>query len=476
MFLRLTIIVISFFLLSSCATYYSKIRDYHQYLAEGNYQAAEKSLVKTKFLKKDRNKVLLYLELGKTRHLQGDYDSSNYYFNLADTYMEENTKKKDLTKELLVNQASVTYKGEDFERVLIHYYKALNYYYLGKREDAIVEARRITLKQQELDDKHRDDKNKYDADAFSYTMQGLLYEVDNDYNNAFISYRQAYELYARDKKDSSTYMGTKLPEQLKHDLVRTAQLAGFSNERIYYENLLRVSYTPDTSRNGYLVFIWENGLAPVKQQEDIFCTLVPGLGGQLYFTDKSGDINIPFIIPSGTNSDLKFNEIGMLRVAYPRYETQLPLYQSAEIVQDSTTRFLLEPAENINYIAFKTLRERRLKELGVSFTRLAIKKATEIALKNTKGDSTQVAIASAIGTAVGLASFIMEKADTRNWQSLPYDIQYVKIPLHKGTNTFTMTMQGQNGTKETRTFSVEANGKLQLMNYANLSHIPGIVK
>ncbi|MFX8660939.1 hypothetical protein ABTM16_20055, partial [Acinetobacter baumannii] len=81
-----------------------------------------------------------------------------------------------------------SYMGEDFERFMIHYYKALNYLYLHEPDGARVEARRITLSNNALEDKTRS-KNKYQEDAFSLIVQGLIYELNGEPNNAFISYR-----------------------------------------------------------------------------------------------------------------------------------------------------------------------------------------------------------------------------------------------------------------------------------------------
>src|SRR5690606_28269502 len=73
--------------------------------------------------------------------------------------------------------------------------------------------------------------------------------------------------------------------------------------------------------------------------------------------------------------------------------------------------------------------------------------------------------AEAVGDAVGLIfqafSFISEKADTRNWQSLPAYIQYVRIPLSKGANKITVQLPGG---RQEKTIEVQGRGGLQVMN------------
>ncbi|HAK12989.1 MAG TPA: hypothetical protein DCO78_14435 [Chitinophagaceae bacterium] len=53
-----------------------------------------------------------------------------------------------------------------------------------------------------------------------------------------------------------------------------------------------------------------------------------------------------------------------------------------------------------------------------------------------------------------------EKADTRNWQSLPAFIQYVRIPLQAGVNSIELSAGNQQ-----KTITVQGNGGIQLQNW-----------
>ena len=184
--------------LFGCSTYNQQIAHYYAHVKDGNYAAANKDLDHNKLLKKDRNRLLYFLEKGKTYHMLHQPDSSNLYLNKADEYMEEvRADAKDVAVGTLVNPMMEKYKGEDFEKFIIHYYKALNYLYLNKTEDAIVEARRISLQTQQQSDKFNDKTNRYSKDTFSMILQGLFYEAGGDVNNAFIAYRNAVEVYEK---------------------------------------------------------------------------------------------------------------------------------------------------------------------------------------------------------------------------------------------------------------------------------------
>ena len=43
---------------------------------------------------------------------------------------------------------------------------------------------------------------------------------------------------------------------------------------------------------------------------------------------------------------------------------------------------------------------------------------------------------------MNVVNIATEKADTRNWQSLPAFVSYVRIPLNAGENNITVTANG----------------------------------
>ncbi len=47
-----------------------------------------------------------------------------------------------------------------------------------------------------------------------------------------------------------------------------------------------------------------------------------------------------------------------------------------------------------------------------------------------------------LGFAVGLANAFTEKADTRNWQTLPYSVSYTRVPLQAEENRMELQFTG----------------------------------
>jgi uncharacterized protein len=224
-------------LLFSCATYNKSMNSYYANLKEHNYDKAQRSLEKNRLLKKDRNALLYNMEMGNLYRLKNDPVNSNIFFNRADGIIETSKKSlADITLGNLVNPMQQAYSGEDFEQFMLHYYKALNYAAVGQTEDAVVEARRITLSSNRQGDKFRNKENRYSKDAFALNLQGMIYEMAGDINNAFIAYRNAADVYL---KADNNYYGVKMPLQLQKDLLRTATAMGFTGEGQRYEKLFK---------------------------------------------------------------------------------------------------------------------------------------------------------------------------------------------------------------------------------------------
>ena len=74
-------------------------------------------------------------------------------------------------------------------------------------------------------------------------------------------------------------------------------------------------------------------------------------------------------------------------------------------------------------------------EFGKGLLRAALKKATEHSIR--KEDER-------LGAVIGIVNAMTEKADTRNWQTLPHSIFYSRVPLKEGVNTVKFTLQSNN--------------------------------
>lgn len=469
------LLLLTSMLLLSCASYNKKMVTYYHQLENKQYNKAMHTLNNTKFIQRDRNRLLYFFEKGKLYHLMAEYDSSNLYLNKADAFID--TEKKtaaDIIKSNTMNPMMAAYLGEDVERFMMHYYKGLNYTLLNQPNEALVEARRISLANNALQDKFTNKQNKYSKDAFALNLQGMLYEAAGDINNAFIAYRNAADMYLN---NNNTYYNVALPKQLMQDVLRTANIMGFGAEQQRYEKLFNTNLLADSSNSGSLIVFFEKGFAPIKRERNFIVTKDEnGLNGFYFFDEMGNRNNLNF---DANQYNLNFNNNASLqsfrsfRVAMPYYEIRSYNNNTQEVVVNNKS-YTTETAQDINNISINVLKERMLTEIANALARQITKRLTELAAqksaeaiskgkedKNAK-DADKKKKEEKAKSAGEVAGFLLnminnatEKADTRNWQSLPAFIQYVRVPLKKGENLISI-----NG----KSFSIIGNGKLQFMN------------
>ena len=447
---------------------------YYTSIAQSDYKLANEQLSQNAFLQQKRNELLFFMEKGKTYHLLGSYDSSNLYFNLADNFIENKRKTAgDIVKGNLLSPMAETYLGEDYEKFLIHYYKSLNYFYKGNTDEAVVEARRITLSTQTQLEKFKPNADRYTEDAFALIVQGLIYEAAGQTNNAFISYRNATDLFL--SKPGNVYYGVALPEQLKRDLLRTAKEMGFSDQvDVYQQKMNTTVNAANRSDGGELIVFFERGMAPVKTEQNFILTQDGNGNGTFLFTSQYGTFNVPFDFGAAnlSRSNNSINKFRTVRVAVPSFVPQ-PYNPAAGIAGTNNQQYKASLVEDINTLAPAILKERFLKEVSSALVRQVVKKLTEAgasaaAKEASKGSSkdekkkeenAEIAALTA-GLLVNIINTVTEKADTRNWQSLPAFIQYVRLPLQKGENAVLLQLG-----KHSKTISVEGKGGLQFYNW-----------
>ncbi len=451
----------------SCNSYNKSMMSYYANVKAHNYDKALHSIEKNKLIRKDRNALLYNMEMGKLYFLKNDAEKSNLYLNRADGIVENNSKSfKDIALGNLLNPMQQTYRGEDFEQFMLHYYKALNYTKLGQIDEAVVEARRITLSANTQNDKFTNKENRYSKDAFALNLQGMIYEMAGDVNNAFISYRNSADIYL---KASNNYYGVKMPQQLQQDLLRTATAMGFNGEEKRYEKLFNVGYIETKTVKNELILFIEEGEAPVKEEKNFIVTAGSNGVNSFNYVDADGrNANFNFNANAyGINED-KLTSLRAFRLSLPSYKLQYQ-QQAGITVNANGLQYTPQLAQNFNSIAVNVLKERFVTEMANALARQLTKKLIEkgtqalaesVAKNNTQKqtlDSSETTkekqkkenkqkvemVGEVAGLVMNVFNTVSEKADTRNWQSLPAFVSYIRVPLQKGENVITVNYNGE---------------------------------
>jgi hypothetical protein len=428
---KVVILLVTSFFVNACATYYEKNQAFMQAVYKNDYTTAEKLINHDNSPK--RNLLLSHLNKGSLYFMMGNHETSNKYFRLADYYVED-FQKNYASKALsfISNPKVVPYGGESFEQLMIHYYTAINYITMGELDNALVEAKRMLLKLQKTNDYHKG-KNKYNKDAFVHHLIGVIYDLQSDYNNAFIAYKNALDIYENEYK---VQFNTNVPLQLKKDLIRTAYLTGFYDEMDVLKEKYQLEYTPSAKESKDVLIFWDNGLGPVKSENSINFAIIPAGDGWVNFVNVELGLVFPYYVGNKEQQN-SLLDLKIIRIAIPQYTSRTLLYTHANLQIDTLiypNQF--ELYQPINEIAYKSLEDRMNKELAEALMRLATKKITEsIVRKENEG----------LGFAIGLLNAISEQADTRNWQLLPHSVNYARIAVPDTTVKIYLNAYQSNG-------------------------------
>ena len=107
----------------------------------------------------------------------------------------------------------------------------------------------------------------------------------------------------------------------------------------------------------------------------------------------------------------------------------------------------------------------QIPELGKGLLRAALKKAAEHSIRKENDQ---------LGAVIGIFNAITEKADTRNWQTLPHSIYYSRVPLKPGSNQVKFTLQSYNQREVDYDFTYTANdGQTLFHTFSSLETVNG---
>ena len=183
------------------------------------------------------------------------------------------------------------------------------------------------------------------------------------------------------------------------------------------------------------------------------------------FYNESLGLSFPFNIGDYSEDDKKgLEKLEVFRVAFPKY-VERPIYFNSAVLENGEEVRELEKIEDVNKIGFQVLEQRMTLEFSKALIRAAMKKVAEYQVRKEN---------EALGSLFGIINAITEKADTRNWQTLPHSISYARVPLTLGNNevTFTLKSSAQPNDKHEFAYVIDKPG-LIFHTFTSLEHCCG---
>ncbi|HEX7118050.1 MAG TPA: hypothetical protein VF212_04645 [Longimicrobiales bacterium] len=387
------------------------------------------------------DELLRALYAGILGHYAGAYDSSNAALQRAAELAEDRYTKRisRAALSLVTSDNVLPYEPGWTERLLIHYYGAMNRLRQGDRAGAAVEARRLGFLLEREAERERDERTT-PMIAFLRYFTGVVFEAAGERNDADVAYRNALMLASR---------GDTLP-----------------TERAL----------PDSV--GEVVVVVEQGFVAHRVEQSIVAPLLPA--EVAWLTGTSGDERAAASLEVATRivaalslrrahpwyahrpptlhldlpSDVRYKascteasddkddddtrdcpEDGnpyLLRIAWPAYRLDREPVTGLRVVGGD----IVEPVQfhaDVSTAVVRDFDDERTLLLARTVARAISKLALTKGVESIGGDDDEW-IGRVLGMLTNLGTALLEQADTRSWQLLPGRIGIARLRLPAGTH------------------------------------------
>jgi hypothetical protein len=408
------ILALGLFFLQACASYKHATQPGLDSFSHRDFGSAEQRY--TPGADVDSVDQLIYLfDRATVRHTAAEYERSIKDFLLADKLSEikDYTNLATEMATIITNDRITQYKGEEFEHVLISAYLAMNFAFLGKRDDAIVECRRVNRKLERL---RNEGKRNYDLNAFAQYLSGVLYESDGNWNSAYVDYKKTYSINPN-------------LDLIRKDLVRGALDTGNSSDLSKWKREFGVTEEQIREelqamrKTGSVVLLFQNGFAPEKVNSRVW------------------------------------PELPEYRQRWGRHRAAV-LYLNGERVARS------EMLYDVEKVAIANLQQK--------YATYILKRAAGVVVREVVGNEIDRRTNnSGLGTLVKIAMTAASQPDLRSWLTLPANFQVARAEVKPGKYRATLRLENMNGSEEGEKdlgeVEVRRAGSVALLNWRSLN-------
>lgn len=361
--------------------------------AAGKFREAdERVTAKKNKLYKKKDAALFYLDRAALLHDAQDPAASDEMLASAQAYIDELYAKSVSASagRLLINDLTTPYYAANYERALTYYYRAQNFLQRGDVSSAAVEARRAVFF---LDHLRADKRKGYNDDPFVQYFASLVFESVGQLSDARIARQNAFNAYRR----LGGKLGVSAPE------FSVPKNAGELGEVIifHYNGLLPLKKTQTVQ------VAWSEAAAMASSPQETTDSVSPEVQNALAagLFGSAVTLSYPVLVPQPFRVASSFVEAGG-----QRYVTQK--------VADFAGAAKIDLDEKLPGIWFRTATRAVAKQVAAAQARQAARSAAN---DDTVGD-----LAGMFVSALGAA---LEKADTRQWFTLPAEVRMTRLFL-----------------------------------------------
>ncbi len=409
------------------------------------------------------DELLRSLYAGILAHYAGAYDSSDAALHRAAELAEDRYTKRisRAALSLITSDRALPYEPGWTERLLIHYYGALNRLRRRDLDGAAVEARRLGFLLEREAQRGSDPRTLPTLALLRY-FTGVVFEVAGERNDADVAYRNALMLAARGDSlpteqpppDSlgdvvvvveQAFVAHRVEQAIVVPLhpVEVAWLTGAGGDeraaaaaevaaRIIAHALVAPTERPWYDRRPPTIHV----KLPPSEYYARACAERASAG-----TDERGNKEAR---RSRKCPDTDGNPY-ILRIAWPAYRLDREPASGLRVLAGDGAAEPLRYRADVSDAVTRDFADERTLLVARTVARAVSKLALTRGVERNVGDDDDEWIGRVLGLLTNVGTALLEQADTRSWQLLPARIGIARLRLPPGTHAIAVELPGASG-------------------------------
>lgn len=403
-----------------------------QQLVEGRYESALEMVTPSRATVGDELLRLQYK--GLVAHYAGHWEESNAALQRA-AALAEDRYTRSISRDalsLVTSDRVLRYRPSSTERLLLHYYGALNYLRLGDPESAAVEARLLSRALEQDADGRELGAERRELHAILRQVTGAVFEAAGERNDAEVAYRLAARAAGTDSvpqlaaglsPDSGVVVMVVERGFVAHRVARSVNILLWPHE---VRSLRGADASAGTDATSAATALAEQLLSEWSAGADLSERSGP--------RSASGPSSRPFLFVPRANSADSSRRGGtpyLLRVSWPDLAGAAPSLSAPRIRLAGDVSQPVSLRSNVSAAVAEDFRRQQPLLLAKSLLRALTKHAVASTVRKGVKEEDE-ALGELAGLVANAGLSLLEQADTRSWHLVPAELSVVRLRLPAG--------------------------------------------
>ncbi len=436
---RLALLFIAALLLTSCAN--KSMTRYETLAPTLEKKGFDATIAEVKKQQKDlygsNSEWLYYYDLGVLHHYNRNFDESIKNFAKAEQIYED-LFTKSISNEaaaILTNDNVRPYRARPFELLTMYQFQILNYLAKMDLDGALVEVKRSQIAMNAL---YQKDSDKVNDNGFLRYLSALIYDLEDEKDDAAISYYKAIKAYDEGKIGVPDEVFEFATESLRR-MDREDDIRALKKKEL--ETTPKATAVQEKGQE--IIVIGYAGHSPILGEMYLSGTFVSGGVMNLYYKDgKTGRKNsFTLVAPPVAGAGSETFHVGF---ALPEVREHPSRVHHFEVSLDGKTRIKPEKVMAVDEELTRNMQDEQTSTITRTAVRVILRTiAAQKAKSATNTGNGLFDLVKNIG--MDVAQGQLEQADLRVGLFLPNSFYMTRIPVDVGSHSVNVAAQGSHG-------------------------------